>query len=240
KGQVTPSCHIVPKGMPGYNPNLQCPGGAPTKGDPTKAKQLFTAGMAQEGLTLATFPSITFTYPSGSAARADIATTMIQEWQSVLGVSVKSQAVDFSTLIANTTATTCQTPTNPSACLNKGLQMWSLGWIADYPDPQDWTTLQFDNGAANNNSNYGQNFSSDAATQVQTQKQLEAADINLGSNRMAQYNRAEQQLVNDVAWMTLYQSTSVNLVRKDVQGVVLNAQGVTPPDDWANIYISVH
>jgi peptide/nickel transport system substrate-binding protein/oligopeptide transport system substrate-binding protein len=57
---------------------------------------------------------------------------------------------------------------------------------------------------------------------------------------MAQYNRAEQQLVNDVAWMTLYQSTSVNLVRKDVQGVFLNAQGVTPPDDWANIYISVH
>src|SRR5258708_30515988 len=41
KGGYTPTCHIVPQGMPGYNPNLTCPGGAPTAGDTAKAKALF-------------------------------------------------------------------------------------------------------------------------------------------------------------------------------------------------------
>ena len=42
--------------------------------------------------------------------------------------------------------------TIPMAC-----RFWGIAWIADYPDPQDWTTLQFDKGVPNNNINYGQN-----------------------------------------------------------------------------------
>jgi oligopeptide transport system substrate-binding protein len=240
KGLATPTCHIIPQGMPGYNASLKCPDGAPTKGDPTKAKQLLQEGMAQEGLTAATFPSVTITYPSGAQDTADQITTMIQAWQSILGITVKSQAVDFSTLLSETAASTCATPDNPQACMNKGLQMWWLGWIADYPDPQDWTTLQFDKGASYNEWNYGQNFSADAAQQVATQQLLEQADKNLGSNRMAQYDQAEQQLVNDVVWMPLFQADAAGLFKKYVQGIVLNAQGLTPPSDWANIYIAVH
>ncbi|HEX4713504.1 MAG TPA: peptide ABC transporter substrate-binding protein, partial [Ktedonobacteraceae bacterium] len=241
KGQVTPTCHIVPKGMPGYNPNLQCPGGAPTKGDTAKAKQLFATGMAQEGLTLATFPTITLTLQSGTPDISDQATTMAQEWQSVLGVSVKTHEEDFNALLTDASNSTCQTPDDPRACLNKGLQMWFLAWIADYPDPQDWTTLQFDKGASNNNWNWGQNFSADAAAQVQVQKNLEAADINTNSTaRIAAYNKAEQQLVNDVAWAPIDQQDNALLIRKDIQGAIVNSQDLTPPDDWANIYVSVH
>ncbi|HLG77857.1 MAG TPA: peptide ABC transporter substrate-binding protein, partial [Ktedonobacteraceae bacterium] len=100
---------------------------------------------------------------------------------------------------------------------------------------------QFDKGAANNDWNYGENFSNDAATQVATQKLLEQADVEQDPTvRMADYNKAEQQLVNDVAWMPLYQADGVGLIKKYVQGIVLNDQGLTPPQDWANIYISVH
>jgi peptide/nickel transport system substrate-binding protein/oligopeptide transport system substrate-binding protein len=230
--------------MPGYDPNLQCPGGGPTKGDPTKAKALFNQGMQEEGLTLATFPSITLTYPTGAQDTADQVTTMIQAWQTVLGVTVKPQAIDFNTLVTETNQTVCQTPDTPAKCLNKGLQMWWIGWIADYPDPQDWTTLQFGQGSANDNMNYGQNLSSDIAQQKQVQQMLAQADAMVGTDqqdaRMKLYNQAEEQLVNDVAWMSLFQSDVVGVIKKYVQGVVLNAQSLTPPDDWANIYISAH
>lgn len=120
--------------------------------------------------------------------------------------------------------------------------MWTLGWIADYPDPQDWTTLQFAKGAPNNNSNYGQNLGNptDVAEQQSVQQQLAKADVDLGPDRMSLYNSAEQALVNDVAWLSLDQVQNVYMVKKYVQGFFFNAQAINPPDDWANFYIAAH
>ena len=240
KDTVTASCHIIPFGMPGYNPNIECPGGGPLKGDPAKAKQLFQQGLQAEGLTTATFPSITMPYPTGAPDIAQSVTTLVQEWQTTLGVTIKTQAMDFNTEISEVNQTTCSTPATPAKCLNKGLQMWWTGWIADYPDPQDWTTLQFGLDSANDNMNYGQNFSSDIAQQQAVQQQLAKADSDLGSDRMSLYNQAEVQLVNDVAWCSLYQAGVVEVIKKYVQGVIINAQDTTPPDDWGAIYVTVH
>ena len=232
KGRFVPTCHIVPGGMPGYNPNLTCPGGATTQGDPAKAKQLFQAGMQQEGYTLATFPSVTITYPNGDQNLDHEITTVQSMWKQALGINVKSQAINFSQLLIDLN----NTVNNP-----KGLQMWDIGWIADYPDPQDWTTLQFGDGQPYNYFNYGQNNSSDAAAQQQVQQELETADVTANATqRFQMYNDAEQQLVNDVAWMPVEQVTNVFLRRPYVVGMVDNGQGLIPPDDWANIYIVQH
>jgi peptide/nickel transport system substrate-binding protein/oligopeptide transport system substrate-binding protein len=240
KDTVTASCHIIPFGMPGYNPNLLCPGGGPLKGDSAKARQLFQQGLQAEGLTTTTFPSITMPYPTGAPDIAQSVTTLVQEWQTVLGVTIKTQAMDFNTEISQINQTVCQTPSTPAKCLNKGLQMWWSGWIADYPDAEDWTTLQFGQNSANDNMNYGQNLGSDIAQQHAIQQQLAQADADLGSDRMSLYNRAEEQLVNDVAWCSLYQAGIVEVIKKYMQGVMINAQGVTPPDDWGNIYAATH
>src|SRR6266581_657187 len=67
KNSLIPTNHIVPKGQPGYTPNLTGPDGvASTAGDPTKAKALFQAGLQEEGLTLSTLPPIRLTYSSGN------------------------------------------------------------------------------------------------------------------------------------------------------------------------------
>jgi len=239
-GLRTPTCHIVPQGMPGYDPNLTCPGGAPTKGDPTKAKALFQQGLQEEGLTMATLPPIKITYESNAPTLDEEITTMRQEWQQVLGVNVTTQIVDFNTLLSNLAVTGPCTQADLTKCAGKGMMMWALAWGADYPDPQDWTTLQFDKNAPNNNGNYGQNLGSGAAEQQQVQQQLEAADIDLTSGRMAKYNTAEQALVNDVAWLPLFQRTGNYILKPYVVGVVDNAQNQTPPNDWANIYIAAH
>lgn len=232
KGTFIPSNHIVPQGMPGYNPNLKGPAGVTnTKGDPDKAKQLFQQGLQEEGLTLQTLPPITLTVSTGGSVDDRNKYAVVQQmWQNVLGVSVKINDVDVNKLIADIPAATNNA---------NGLMFWSYGWIADYPDPQDWLTLQFDAGVPNNNMNYGQNHSSNASIQQATQALLRQADTTPNeAERLQQYMKAEQQLVDDVAWLPLYQITASFVRKPCVQGIVDNPEGLTPPDDWANVFIS--
>jgi oligopeptide transport system substrate-binding protein len=234
KNTLIPTNHIVPQGMPGYNPNLTGPDGvASTKGDTTKAKALFQQGLMEEGYSsVAQIPPIKLTYPSGSQDADNEVAALVQMWQTNLGVNVKANPEDFNKLLTDITAAI----NNP-----KGLQFWGITWSADYPDPQDWTTLQFDKGVPNNNMNYGQNNTSDAAAQQQVQQALEAADVNPDQTaRLQAYMQAEQQLVNDVAWLPMEQLAVSQVLKPYVKGMVFNPQLLIPPDDWGNIYIQAH
>jgi oligopeptide transport system substrate-binding protein len=226
--------HIVPKGMPGYNPNLTAPDAVTgTSGDPAKAKALLQQGLQEEGWSsVSQMPAVRLTYPSGDPNLNNEISAVQQMWQTTLGISVKANPEDFNKLLTDTEAAL----NNPN-----GLQFWSLAWIADYPDPQDWTTLQFDKGAQYNQINYGQNHTANAAQQQQTQQALEAADVNPDqTSRMQQYNQAEQQLVNDVAWLPMEQVAIPQVLKAYVRGMVFNPQLLIPPNDWGNIYIATH
>ena len=234
KNTIIPTNHIVPKGMPGYNPNLTGPDGvAGTSGDTTKAKALLQQGLQEEGWSsVSQMPAIKLTYPSGITDADNEVAAIQQMWQTTLGISVKANPEDFNKLL-----------TDSEAALNNpnGLQFWGIAWIADYPDPQDWTTLQFGQGSQYNQINYGQNHSADAATQQQTQQALAAADVNPDqTSRLQAYNQAEQQLVNDVAWLPMEQVAVSQVLKAYVKGVVFNPQLLIPPDDWGNIYIQSH
>ena len=220
--------------MPGYNPNLTAPDGVTgTSGDATKAKALLQQGMQEEGYTsVSQMPAIKLTYPSGSPDLDNEIAAVQQMWQTTLGISVKANPEDFNKLLSDITAATNNA---------NGIQFWNIAWIADYPDPQDWTTLQFDKGVPNNNMNYGQNSTSDAATQQQIQQQLEAADINPDqTSRLQSYMQAEQQLINDVAWLPIEQVAVSQVLKPYVRGMVFNPQLLIPPDDWGNIFIATH
>jgi oligopeptide transport system substrate-binding protein len=234
KNTVIPTNHIVPQGMPGYNPNLTGPDGTQSlTGNPTQARALLAQGLKQEQwASVAQMPAITLTYATGSSSFDQEVRSMVQMWQTVLGVTVTANPIDANMLLSEVAAATG----NP-----QGLQMWGLSWVAEYADPQDYLTRQFDNGSVFNNMNYGQNTSSDAAQQQLTQQQLEKTDTNFQSSaRLQAYQQAEQQLVNDVAWLPMEQVASVFLRKPYVTGMVDNPTGITPPNDWANIYILQH
>jgi oligopeptide transport system substrate-binding protein len=236
-GTVLPTDHIVPQGMSGYNPHLTGPDGTRSlQGNPQLAKSLLAKGLQAEGwASVAQMPPVRLTYASDTAGAASInreVSAMLKMWQSTLGVSVIADPVPYDTLLAQVVASTDNA---------QGLQMWGLTWEAEYPDPQDFLTRQFDVGVPNNNMNYGQNSSSDATTQQQTQQVLEAADANFQPQaRLQAYQKAEQQLVNDVAWLPMGQITQVYLLKPYVSGLPQDAAGPVPPDDWAHIYILQH
>jgi oligopeptide transport system substrate-binding protein len=234
QGTVIPTNHIVPRDMPGYNPNLTGPDGTQSlKGNPSKATELLNLGLQEEHWSsIAQLPPIKLTYATGISNFDQEVKAMVAMWKSALSVTVIPDPVNYNTLLDEVTAAT----SNP-----QGLQFWGLAWVAEYPDPQDWLTRQFDRGVPNNSMNYGENFGNNAAVQQATQVQLENADSNFQQDaRILAYQKAEQQLVNDVAWMPMEQVTNIFLRKPYVVGIVDNDQGLTPPDDWSNIYVLQH
>jgi peptide/nickel transport system substrate-binding protein/oligopeptide transport system substrate-binding protein len=229
-----PTYHIIPQGMPGYNEYLTGPAGVTDPaGDPKLAKDLLLKGLHEEGWSsISQVPPIKLTY-SGYPHSPEI-DAVIGMWQSVLGIFVEADPVaDYNTFINQVNAAR----NNPY-----GLQLWEDGWSADYVDPHNWTTQFFDKDSPENNVNYGQNNSTVAVQQQSVQKLLEAADINSNhDSRFTMYRQAEQQLVNDVAWMPMFQDTSTFLLKPYVRGIIVsNPSELTPPDDWATIYIAAH
>ena len=231
KGTVIPTNHIIPQGNEAYNPNLTGPDGVKgTSGDTTLAKQLFNEGLQEEGLTRASLPPIVFLVSSGGSQ--DLSNTYItaqQMWNTTFGISVKIDDVDFNKLVTDITGTIG----------NGNVMALSVGWSGT-PDPYDWTTMQFGKGAGVNLSNYGQNHSTDAAQQQQTQQLMAQADGEVANStlRIQEDQQAEQQLVNDVAWLPIYQQTTVYVVKPCVAGWPSNPFGGVLEPDWPNVYIT--
>jgi len=234
KNTVIPTNHILPQGMPGYNPDLRGPDGTRSlAGNPREAQALFRQGLQEEHWSsLSQFPTLKLTYATGVSSFDQEVQMLVSMWQKVLGVTVTPDPVDSNTLLDEVSAATGNT---------QGIQMWGLSWVAEYPDPQDWLSRQFGNGSVFNNMNYGQNTSSDVARQQLTQQQLLKADSDLESGaRLQMYRQAEQQLVNDVAWLPLEQVTGVFLRKPYVVGMADNGLGLLPPDEWAGVFLLQH
>ena len=85
-----------------------------------------------------------------------------------------------------------------------------IGWIADYPDPQNFLDLLFHSGSLENNSQY---------SNPQVDKILEQARVESDSNaRYKLYQQAEQMIVDDAAWIPLWFTKSYVLVKPYVKG----------------------
>ncbi|MBO0779316.1 MAG: peptide ABC transporter substrate-binding protein [Ktedonobacteraceae bacterium] len=228
KGAGIPTNHLLPEGMPGYAKNLKGVDGTPsTKANVDMAKQALAASSYGSAAKL---PPITLTYYTGSTTAKNLITAIQQQWKDVLGVDVKTTAVEFSKLVELETST--HASSGP-------LQVWYLAWIADYPDPQDWLSVFFGKGADYNDFNFGQNNGSAASQQQAIQDQLAQADVTQDQNqRLQMYNDAEQKIVDQVGWIPIDQGKSNVLINPKLHGYVENPLGVHSPDSWGNIYFT--
>jgi ABC-type oligopeptide transport system substrate-binding subunit len=88
--------------------------------------------------------------------------------------------------------------------------MFQIGWIADYPDPENFLDVLFHSQSAENHTAYN-NSAVDAL--------LEEARVegNL-SARLAIYQDIEQTIVTEAAWLPLYFGQNYCLVKPWVKG----------------------
>ena len=96
--------------------------------------------------------------------------------------------------------------------------MFYIGWVADYPHPQDFLDILFHSGADNNYGEYN-NPDVDAL--------LEMAGIEQESRlSLALYQQAEQRLVEDAACLPLWFGRNYVLIKPYIKGYKLNPLGL--------------
>jgi peptide/nickel transport system substrate-binding protein/oligopeptide transport system substrate-binding protein len=209
--------------MPGYNNKLTGPDGvSSTAGDKTKAQQLLQQGMQEAGYSsVSALPAITFTFPNLGQDFQNAAEAIVQQWQTVLGVTAQLQVEDIPTFLSRDLPAT-QGHAGP-------LQIWFLGY-SYLADPFFWLNTFFGTGASLNDANYGQ-----TPDQQAVQQQLATAATNSNAQqRTQQYNDAEQTIVNDVPWIPLVQGSLNVLINPKVQNFAANG----PTKTWSDVYIS--
>lgn len=223
-GAYTPTNHLLPQGMPGSNQQLTGPDGvSSTAGDKTKAQQLLQQGLQEAGYSSASaLPAITFTFPNVGQDFQNAAEAIVQQWQTVLGITAQLKVVDTATFVSRDLPATLG-HTGP-------LQIWFLGYTY-LADPFFWLNTFFGKGGSLNDGNYGQT----SAQQAVQQQLAMAATNNNPQQRMQQYSDAEQKIVNDVGWIPLVQGGVDAVINPKLQNFAANG----PTKTWSDVYISV-
>ena len=191
-GQGVLAKGLYPPALPGFNLNLK---GLPY--DPQQAQQLLAQSKygGPQGL-----PPIVFTAAGyGDRAGSDVA-AMADMWEKNLGVKITIENLE---------------PDKYYDLLYSGQhgQLFSNGWCADYPDPQNFADVLFHTGAQQNTGQY---------SNPQVDSLLDQASVEKDVNKRIQlYQQAEQMLVDDAAALFIMHSVSFELVKPYVKGYVL-------------------
>jgi ABC-type transport system substrate-binding protein len=186
---VIPAKGILPPGLPGYNPELE---GLAL--DPQQAL---------DEIAQSSYGDVSELPPMVLAVTgAETGEMLAEMYKQALGVEVQVQVVDWSAFLRGLD--------------NLEYQMFSLGWIGDYPDPQNFLDMLFHSDSAYNHSGY-QSPDLDAL--------LERARVEQDSSKRTElYQQAEQMLVKDAPWIPLYHSGGYYLVKPYVKDLVISAQ----------------
>src|SRR5579883_218101 len=218
---VVATNHIVPQGMYGYNPNLVGPDGTPSLTGDTAAAQAAMQKYVNEacGGKIASCTPVTL-YDTNDPTLETADQAVVTMWQNAFpGYPIKTQFVDFNSLLQ-----LIYSANEP--------QIFGIGWSADYPDPQDWLSLQFEPGSLNNTG---------SVNVPQATTLMQQADTNLDpASRAQQYNQAEQLLVTAVAWIPLSQGKTYYNLPTYVQNFKFSSLGVITLQSWSQIYLTSH
>ena len=186
---------ILPPGIPGYNEDLIGLGF-----DVNEAKELITA--SKYG-SVDNLPPIILTTSGYGGTISKVLEAIIFQWRENLGVEVVVRQLEPDRFVYH--------------LKEEKDNMFDMGWIADYPHPQDFLDVLFHTGADNNFGEYS-NPVIDAL--------LEEAGIELDTGiSLELYRQAEQMLVDDAAVLPLWFGRNYILVKPYVEGYELNAMG---------------
>ena len=185
KGAIPIATGILAPGVPGYTPDDKT-----KQYDPEAAKKLLA-----ESKYAGNLPPITLAESGAGATVGPTEEAIIQFWKDNLGVEVKIQQAESATFFSD---------------IDQGrYQMFHLGWIMDYPDPEDVLDVLFYSKSRQNNSRY--------SDPVVDQK-LEAARVERDTEkRLALYQDVEKKLIDDAAWIPMFFDTTHALVKPYVK-----------------------
>lgn len=219
KGSGIPTNHIVPDGQLGYFPGLMGPDGTTNlKGNADKAKALITAYAAAKcGGDITKCKPVDY-YTSDTPDSVAMTQAILAQWQAAMpGYPINVHNIAFNDLLDKVYS-------------GDAPQLVGIGWIVDYPDPQDWLSLQFLPGSSTNTGNVNDATANDLMNKGDVEQDQ--------ATRMTLTNQAEQELVNQVAWIPLFQAKGPYVVSPHVSNYANSPAGYPTLDTWQKIYIT--
>ena len=191
---VEPADGILPPNFPGYDVGVRG-----YEFDPTLAKQLLEK--SKYGEDLENIPPITITTPGSFGANVSLdMEVVLQMWERNLGITAEFQQTEYATFLKD---------------LHKGrFQMFDIGWIADYPDPENFLDILFHSKSSNNHTHYSNPEVDELLMKARVETDTDA--------RYALYNQAEQKILDDAPWVPLwFDGESKLLVKPTVHDYLL-------------------
>ncbi len=187
---------ILPPGMPGFNENL-----SGLNFDVSRAKESIKASRYGD---VSDLPPITITTAGWGGLISRDLEAIIHQWRQNLGVEVEVRQLE---------------PQRFFYYLKQEKdEMFDIGWVADYPHPQNFLDILFHTGVENNYGEY---------TNPEVDALLEMAGMEQDSElSLALYKQAEQKMVEDAAVLPLWFGENFTLVKPYVKGYTLNPLGV--------------
>ena len=208
RGQVIATNHIVPAGMPGYNPALVGPDSSQgLSGDMTQAvnlAQAFASSACSNAFTHC--PPISLEVAAEDPNASVVAAVIAQTWQKVAPGYPLSIEVEPAAQLQRRVA-------------SGAAQLYLGEWVSDYPDPQD-ALDRFASSTSPAESVSGSVNLPDANTLLATARAEQDP-----TQRAKDYQAAEQLLVSAVAIIPLYQEQFFWQTTSQVQNVVFDPQG---------------
>ncbi len=195
-GRVSPATGVIPPGFPSYTENLRS-----YQFNPDLARELMQESKYADALASGDFPRVTLTI-SGSfgAAIPTYLEVILEQWRLELGIEVEIQQTEWATFLQDVN--------------DKKYQMFSLGWIADYPDPQNFLDVLLHSDSQSNHTNYGNPEVDRLLEEARTERDR--------ARRFELYNQVEQMIIDDAPWVwTWFSGEGYALIKPEVSDYFL-------------------
>jgi oligopeptide transport system substrate-binding protein len=187
-----PASGLYPPALPGFSRNLQ--------------GQRFDAEQAKQALAQSRYagpaglPAIVFTSSGFGSNISGYEAALAEMWQRNLGVTIRFENLE---------------PNRWDEAMHTGKhgQLYSYGWCADYPDPENFADALFHSAAQQNLGGY-----EDAELDALLEQARTEQDV---AKRIAMYQQAEQRIVDQAAAIFLLHGSYHQLIQPRIKGWAL-------------------
>lgn len=196
---VVPARGILPPTLPGYNPKVQR-----LALDRELSRRLLAEAGHPGGRGLGPL-AFHFNTSDANQRIAELVQAQLKE----IGLTIELRRLDWAAHL--------------KVVDEGGAGFFRQSWIADYPDPENFLTVLSHSrnvGAPGNTARY---------RNARVDRLLDEADaMAAGAARDARYHEAEQVILDDAAWISLYHYSSRALVKPYVKGLERSPQSSAP------------
>ena len=186
---------ILPPGIPGFNKDLEG-----LEFDVEKARELIASSSYG---SVDNLPPITLTTMGWGGLISNSLEAIVYEWRQNLGVEVRVRQLEPEQFLYHLKA--------------EKDEMYYMGWVADYPHPQNFLEILFRTGEDNNAGEYSNPSVDDILNRA-------GGELDYATS-LAFYQEAEQMMVEDAACIPLWSPNNYYLVKPYVSGYELTPMG---------------